>query len=89
MLEWISNITFDHIEHKYKLPRNSPFNFFQLRDYIKKDTTFSNNFTLHDIEKQLLPTEGKVSVDILYDILKEHGEVEICKRGGPGRKNWV
>lgn len=72
-------MAFEHIEQKHKLPRNNLFRFFQLRDYIKKKKTLLDNSTLSDIEKRVFHTERKMSVSILYNILKEYGKVEICK----------
>lgn len=64
-------MTFNQVMEKYGISRNDPFRYFQVRDYIIKDTSLLADMSVTQREKQVLLSQGNTSIRSFYTSLRD------------------
>ena len=64
-------MTFNQIMEKYGVSRNDLFRYFQIRDFIIKDTSLLADMNVTKIEKQVLLSQGDASIRTFYAGLRD------------------
>lgn len=59
-------MTFNQIMEKHDIARNDLFRYFQVRDFITKDTSLLADTSVTQIEKQVLLSQGKAAIRTFY-----------------------
>ena len=65
-------MTFNQVMEKYDIPRNDLFRYFQVRNFIIKDTSLFADMNVTRIEKQVLLSQGKAAIRTFYASLGDY-----------------
>lgn len=64
-------MSFSQIREKYDISRHDLFRYFQVRDFIRKDTSLLADMNVTQIEKQIFLSQGDASISNLYAGLRD------------------
>lgn len=73
---------FNQVMEKYGIPRNDLFRYFQVRDFIIKDTSLPADMNPTHLEKQVLLSRGDTSIKAFYASLRDSSNTSVRVLGG-------
>ena len=77
-----SLMSFSQVMEKYGIAKNDLFRYFQVRDFIMKDTSLLADMSVTQIEKQILLSQGNASIRSFYASLRECSGPDTRSLGG-------
>ncbi len=75
LLEGSTMLSFNQLERKYDIQHQDFFRFFQVRNFVTKDTTILECQYISHVERQLLLQKSGTSISLFYNILRGYNTI--------------